>query len=485
MKLWLFIGLLAFNSWGFAYDLPSEPSRRLSPDSQFLLRISRGIADLSAEASRGIVFISVSKRSRGSSFDMNPFDYWFNPRTERDGSDTPERRQQGVGSGFFVDLKRGYIISNNHVIADADEISLKLANGSIYAGKVLGRDPMTDVAIIQIKDKTFNRKGLAELRLVPMDQIRPGELVLALGAPFGLEASVSFGVISATSRGNLDIIRLGNFMQTDAAINPGNSGGPLLNMAGDVIGVNTAIYSRTGASAGIGFAIPARLVKQVATELINTGKVNRAYLGVRLDQDLSEDIIVGLNLPKNTQGALVSEVEPGTAAAKAGLEAGDVIVALDGQKVKDRSELTYRIGLLRPGSKAKLNVYRRGKLQTIVISLEAAPDTKNPPLVKKSSKADLNTAAGLKLQAINSKSKAFNQLKRQYGLSANQGLLVLEVLPNSEADVNGIQQGDVLLEANQKELITVKDFEAVYRQGQPVLVKLQRGPRNLFATLRR
>ncbi len=484
MKFWLLIALLTIDSLGFAYDLPSEPHRRQSSDTQFLLRFSKGIADLSADAAKGIVFISISKRGRGTGFEMNPFDYWFNPRVEKGASDSSERRQQGVGSGFFVDLKRGYIISNNHVIADADEISLKLANGGVYAGKILGRDPTTDVAVIQIKDKAFNRRGLDELRLASTDQTRTGELVLALGAPFGLEASVSFGVISATSRGNLDIIRLGNFMQTDAAINPGNSGGPLLNMAGEVIGVNTAIYSRTGASAGIGFAIPARLVRQVATELINSGKISRAYLGVRLDQDLSEDIVIGLNLPKDTQGALVSEVEPGTAAAKAGLEAGDVIISLDGQKVKDRSELTYRIGLLRPGTKAKLELYRRGKLQAIQINLDSAPETKAKSL-QKSPRAEANAPAGLKLQPINPKTKEFAELKKRYGITVNKGLLVLEVLPNSEAEVNGIQEGDVLLEANQKELLSVKDFEGVYRQGQQVLLKLQRGSRNLFATLRR
>ena len=247
---------------GFSYEIPRAPANtNVSSNIKALQQMSEGISELAANANKAVVFVSISKTIKGMPFgEINPFEFFFGPQFRgHPRGQAPERKQKGVGSGFIIDLKKGLILTNNHVIEGADEISLKLANGETYDGKVLGRDKNTDVAVVKIKDKKYNRKGLGVLNLADSKKTKVGQFVIALGAPFGLEASLSFGVISALGRGNLQITNLGNFIQTDAAINPGNSGGPLLNMDGQVIGINTAIYSRSGSSAGIGFAVPAAL----------------------------------------------------------------------------------------------------------------------------------------------------------------------------------------------------------------------------------
>lgn len=412
--------------------------------------------------------------------EINPFDFFFGPRRDEDQSIQPNQRQQGLGSGFIVDLKNGYVISNNHVVEQANEIALKLANGRVYDGRIVGRDPATDIAVIQIKDKAFERKGLTELKLATSDKGQAGEFVLALGAPFGLEASVSFGVISASRRGNLDIIEFGNFMQTDAAINPGNSGGPLVDMNGDVIGMNTAIFSRSGTSAGIGFAIPAPLVRTVATELINNGKVARGYLGIRLDQDLTEDIAVGLGLPPDAKGALVSEIHAGSPAEKAKLTSGDVITAVNGKKVTNRAELLYQVRLMKPPEKVVLEYLRAAKTFTTSLVLAPFPEQK----IASGGSGAPNAPGGLKLEVLSSNAR-IKALRTQFGFVSKKGLLVTAVAPASEAEINGIRPGDVLLQLNHRPLGTVNDFAAAYQKNKRILIQLERSGRTLFATVRR
>ena len=347
--------LLLISPLALAYELPESQPHHFSAEVALLQSMSKGIAEISAEAKKAIVFVSTSKTVKGNPFggQMNPFEFFFGPMPYRQGSET-ERKEKALGSGFLVDLKKGYILTNNHVIDEADEITVKLANDESYSGKVLGRDKNTDIAIIKIKNDKFKRDGLAELTLGDSDKVQVGEFVIAVGAPFGLEASLSFGILSAAQRGNLQITNLGNFLQTDAAINPGNSGGPLLDTRGQVVGMNTAIFSRSGGSAGIGFAVPASLIRKVVPQLIDQGHLNRGYLGVRLTQELDEDINSGLGLSGDAKGALVSFVQEGTPAHKAGLMAGDVITSVEGKKVTNNSDLTNAVGLLPPGKKIKV-----------------------------------------------------------------------------------------------------------------------------------
>jgi serine protease Do len=478
----LFLGLVLVFIYGtaYAYKLPGSKPMAASDNLLFLQKVSKGISELALKGSKAIVFVSVSKTVRGRPFgEVDPFEFFFGPQyRER----RPERKQKGLGSGFFVDLNKGYIITNNHVIEGAEEITLKLANGSTQRAKVLGRDKNTDVAVVQINDKNFNRKGLAVLSLGNSDKIRVGEMVIALGAPFGLESSLSFGVLSARGRGNLNITTLGNFMQTDAAINPGNSGGPLLSASGEVIGMNTAIYSRSGSSAGIGFAVPSNLVRSIAHQLIENGSVSRGFLGVRL-QPLDDDISLGFGLPEGTEGIVVVSVQPGAPAAKAGLEDGDVIIAIEGKKVRDPSELTNAIGLLSPGSKVKVTYFRNGKKANVTAILANYPGDLR---ADKASSGGANRAyAGLKLRAFSKNNADYKRHKELYMLTSNSGLLVLDVALGSSAAAAGLRQGDLILQVNRRILRTPQNFKKIYASSKKLLIRLERGGDFLFASIRK
>lgn len=469
---------------GYAYQIPQEKSDlAMSPAIRSLQTISQGVSELADQSSKAIVFISVSKIIKGQPYGtIDPFDFFFGPNFRGPQYNQPrERKQEGLGSGFFIDLKKGYIITNNHVIEGADEISLKLANDETYTAKVLGSDPNTDVAVVQINDKKFNRKGLTQLYLSDSSNIKVGEFVIALGAPFGLEASLSFGSVSATGRGNLNITNLGNFIQTDAAINPGNSGGPLINMEGKVIGMNTAIYSRTGSSAGIGFAVPSNLVKEIALQLINKGAVARGYLGVALSQELDEELISGLNLPPNTKGALISRVENNTPADKAGLESGDVIIEVNKKIIKSRQDLTNIIGLMPPGKKVNITFYRAGKKKQTTLKLGSFPGS--DVAMKEKNQKESQDLAGLSLETLNR--SRHSEFINRYQIQSKSGLLVTDIDPKSKAAAAGIRPGDVLLEANRKKLQSPDDFEDIYEDSKRLLIQLERSGTYLFASIRK
>ncbi len=474
------IGLFLIPSLTYGYQFPKSNNGIISsPQLELLDKMSKGVSDLAEKAGKAVVFVSVSKTIRGYGYgDATPYDFFFGPRGKGQYR-SPEKKQAGLGSGFLVDLDRGYIITNNHVIEGADEISLQLANGEKYDGKVLGRDKNTDVAIVQIKNKKYNRKGLLALTLGNSDEARAGQLVVALGAPFGLKSSLSFGVLSATKRGALGITDLGNFLQTDAAINPGNSGGPLLDMSGQVIGMNTAIYSRSGGSAGIGFAVPANIVRKVAGQLVNKGAVSRGYLGVSLAQELDEDIALGLGVPENVEGALISQVQPGAPAAKAGLESGDIIIEVAGKKVKSNNELKNTVGLLQPNQKVKIVFYRNGKLKNITVALASYKSPDNPIVNTK------KLSSGLSLSKIRPGSPEYKSQKSTYGFKSKKGLLVTQVERNSKAWGAGIREGDVLLKVNRRNLDSVANFNKLYNKSKRLLVQLDRQGNFLFASIRK
>jgi serine protease Do len=471
-----------------AYKVPTSESALLnSANVKVLQQISDGVSEISREATRAVVFVSISKTIKGVPFnEINPFDFFFGPQGPHGGRPPQEQKQKGLGSGFFVDLEKGYILTNNHVIEGADEIMLKLANGQTYPGTVLGRDENTDVAVVQVKDPKFDRKTLSELHLGDSDQCHVGEFVVALGAPFGLEASTSFGVLSALGRGNLNITNLGNFLQTDAAINPGNSGGPLLNSRGLVIGINTAIFSRSGSSAGIGFAVPSSLVRVVAEQLINKGSVERGYLGVRLVQELDDDIAAGLGLPEGTEGALVASVQPATPAEKGGLEAGDVVITVNGKKVQSNADLTNNIGLLPPGTVVPLAVLRSGKTKTLSVTLSQYPNAEALGKVDGNEfKNGESLPAGLSLKVLDPKDANFAPLKQRFSFTSKRGLLVTQVAPDSKGEAAGIRPGDVLLSVNKKELKSIDDFKRGLKDSARVLIQLEREGTMLFAAIRK
>lgn len=469
-----------------AYKLPDTSNRSLSlsSKSEELKRLSDGVSEIAQKASSSIVFVSVSKIIKGRpTGQFNPFEFWFPELRDRMQRQQSKPQKSGIGSGFIVDLEKGYVITNNHVVDGADEISLKLANEQSYDATVVGTDKNTDVAVVQIKDKNFSRKGLSQLILDNSDTAKVGEFVVALGAPFGLESSISFGVISALSRGNLRLTKLGNFIQTDAAINPGNSGGPLINMTGDVIGMNTAIFSQDGGYNGIGFAVPANLIRKIANQLIEKGKVDRGYIGVFL-QDLTSEIAGHLGLPAGTKGVLIQDVEPNGPADKSGVKQGDVFTAVDGRRVRDSSELSNKIGLKNPGDQSKITFYRDGKKRTLNLSISSFPSKKtlaqnyrNLPSNRLNSRDRGSTAEnafkfGLYLVGLDKK------LRRQFALTSSSGALVIDLEPNAPGARFGLLPGDLIVATIINKRTTAirnpSDFAKSLKNRSSALLKIER-----------
>lgn len=481
----------------FAYTIPPATPPKSDPDTtQVLHKMSKGVASIAKQANQAIVFVSVYKNAANMPQGMvDPFEFFFGPRGPRGSQPGPDndprglpggpggpggRREGGLGSGFIIDLKKGYILTNNHVVQGADEIQLKLANGESYEGRIVGRDQNTDVAVVQIKKDDFNRKGIAELSLGNSDSLDVGDFVVALGAPFGLEASLSFGVVSAMQRGNLDITKLGNFIQTDAAINPGNSGGPLLDMEGLVIGVNTAIYSRSGAYNGIGFAVPSNLVRNIAEQLINNGHIRRGYLGVFL-QPIDDELQSGLNLPEGVKGgALVARVQRGSPADKAGLEPGDVVSEVNGTPMKMHSEIVNTIGLLKPGTKVALTLYRDGSKKSVTVAVGEHPDDEaEDGKPGKAQAADKAMPFGMSLSGWSKQAAA------RYNLESTFGAIVTSVEPNDAADRAGIRSGDLILKVDNRKITSPEDFQKAAKGKSKVLVWIERSGEFYFVQLRK
>ncbi len=467
-------------SAAFGYELANkQPPTNISENLKALKAISQGITELASQASKSIVFVSISKNIPSSRYgQIDPFEFFFGPQYRQQ---RPERKQSGLGSGFIVDLDKGYIITNNHVIEGADELKLKLANGKTYNGKVLGRDKNTDVAVVEVQDSDFDRSGLTQLHLGDSDQMKVGEFVVALGAPFGLESSLSFGVISARDRVDLNITEIGNFIQTDAAINPGNSGGPLINTEGQVIGMNTAIYSRSGSSAGIGFAVPSNIVRRTANQLINKGSVDRGYLGIQM-AELDSDMAQALGLPKKTEGTLINYVEPGTPAARAGLQDADVITAINNRKVRKPAELRSLIGLKPAGTKVKITYFRNGKTQTTTATLGNYPSDNR--LAQQAGQGKKSLFGGLKLVALSKKN--VKRLSNRYDFISTSGIVISEVARNSQAAAAGLMPGDVILKLNRKTVNNIKQFRKIYNNKKSkLLVQIERKGTFFFTSLKK
>ncbi len=282
-----------------------------------------------------------------------------------------EREEQAIGSGVIVDAAKGYVLTNNHVVAQADKIKVRLNDDRQFDAKLIGTDPQTDLAVLQIK-----ADGLSALPLGDSAQLQVGDFVVAIGSPFNLRQTVTSGIVSGLGRdtGSNDG-SYQDFIQTDASINPGNSGGALINLRGELVGINSQIYSQSGGSIGIGFSIPVNLAKSVMTQLITTGKVDRGRIGI-VGQDLTPELVKAFGLKDNTHGALVAKVVPGSPADKAGLKAGDVVIAANGKAIKDMPELRNLIGLLKVGDKVELTVLRDGANKQITVVVGKSPEDK-------------------------------------------------------------------------------------------------------------
>lgn len=451
-----------------------------------LKALSRGVGAIANQASNALVFITVARIAEGPEGRSHPFDHFFGPPPDHmPGEQGP--RQEGLGSGFFVDLANGYIMTNNHVIADADEIKLELADGEVYEGQVLGRDSNTDIAILKIADPEFNRDGLTQLSFADDQEITVGDFVLALGAPFGLDASVSFGVISALDRGTLGITALGNFIQTDAAINPGNSGGPLMSLDGEVIGLNTAIFSATGANGGIGFAVPASLAKEIGERLINDGEIRRGFLGVTL-QSLNEELAYVLGIDAGVEGAIVARLEEGGPGDKAGIEAGDVIVGIDDEAMENETQIINYVGMMRPKTEVKIRVMRQGQEKVFAVVLGEFPspervrsDDRPEKAPSSSDSQERGDDLGLHTAPLT------DDLKKQYSIEASEGAVVLDIEPLSVAAASGLRVGDLILQVNGQSIEKPADLEQVIggSEGRGLLFRVERSGDYFFVGIRR
>ncbi|MBJ6726283.1 DegQ family serine endoprotease [Geomesophilobacter sediminis] len=404
----------------------------------------------------------------------NPFRHYFG---DRDGGnfdeffkhffgDTPDRemKQQSLGSGVIVS-RDGYILTNNHVVEGTGEIKVKLSDGRELKARVIGRDPKTDLALIKV---TSGFENLPVLTLGDSEKMRVGDWVLAVGNPFGLELTVTQGIISATGR----VIGSGpydNFLQTDAPINPGNSGGPLVNLRGEVVGINTAIVS---GGQGIGFAIPSDLAKSVMTQLREKGKVTRGWIGVSI-QSVTPEIAKAFGM-KDTRGALVGDVIPEGPAARAGIKRGDIILAFDGRPVKSSNDLPRVVAETAVGKQVEVTILRDKK------------EIRTPVKVAELTDARAATGEapaegyGMKLSNLD------DQLRERFGLTENAGVVVTDVASGSVADDAGIEAGDVIKEVNRVPVRNLAQYQEQIRKGtsgEPVLLLVQRGKETFYVSL--
>jgi serine protease Do len=467
-----FIGLLLFCLIGVfssatLFPPYSQPEALASPD---LPTPPESFSQLAKKASPSVVNISTVKviKGRGGArlpFGQNdPFRDFFD-RFFR--NQVPEEfRQRSLGSGFIID-KDGFILTNNHVVEKSDEIKVKLADETEFEAKIIGRDPKTDLALIKIQPDN----PLTPISLGDSDKLQVGDWVIAIGNPFGLGNTVTAGIVSAKYRqigeGSYD-----NFIQTDAPINPGNSGGPLLNIAGEVVGINSAIFTQSGGNVGIGFAVPINMAKDLLPQL-KKGKVIRGWLGVMI-QKITPELKDKLSL-KDERGALVADVTAGGPADTAGIKRGDVIVSFDGKEIREMRDLPYIVASTPVGKTVTVTVVRNGLKKIFQVKIEELKEEKEPVAVSKDEEN-----FGMTVKEITP------ELAQNFGLSEKSGLVVVQVDNNTPAEEAGIQPGDIILELDQVPVKSLEQFThkiKTYKKGDTILFLVKRKGATLYITL--
>jgi len=382
-----------------------------------------------------------------------------------EGQQEMKREVSAAGSGVIVDAAKGYVVTNHHVVADSDEIKVFLNDDRVYDAKIVGSDAGTDIAVIQLQ----NPKNLTAMPLGNSDNLRVGDYVVAIGNPFGLQHTVTSGIVSALGRRGIQEDGYEDFIQTDASINPGNSGGALINLKGELVGINSAIFSQSGGNIGIGFAIPSNIAKSIMAQILEFGEVKRGLLGVSI-RDFSEDTAEALGMKTdNFQGALVEEVFPDSAAEKAGIAVGDIIVAVDDQKVSSAGDLRTNIGLKRTGEKVRITVVRDNRNRTVVATL--GESTIEPQLIAGEIHQGL---AGAEFANYDGKSQPYK----------GKGVLVTAVAPGSPAELRGLQASDVITLVNQQPVASVNELQKLAKDQPLLMLKIHRGDRVLLRQIR-
>ncbi len=382
-----------------------------------------------------------------------------------EGQQPRQREVSAAGSGVIIDAKNGYILTNHHVIESADEIRVFLNDDRALDAIVIGSDPGTDIAVIQIE----NPENLVAMSLGDSEKLRVGDFVVAIGNPFGLQHTVTSGIVSALGRRGIHRDGYEDFIQTDASINPGNSGGALINLKGELIGINSAIYSQNGGNIGIGFAIPVNIAESIMAQILEFGEVKRGLLGVSI-RDFSAETAEALGIETdNFQGALVEEVFPDSPAEKAGIEVGDIIVAVDGQKISGAGDLRTTIGLKRSGDKVRITVNRNAKSLRFTATLGEL--NTEPELVA----GDIHPGlAGAEFSSYDGSSQAYS----------GPGVLITSVASGSPAEFRGLQTNDVITLVNQQPIKNVSDLQKLAADQSLLVLKIHRGNRTLLRTIR-
>jgi len=483
------VGLIVF--WSAVI---TTPAFSVDAGVENLRQTSKAFAAVARQVSPLVVFIQVESKvsdMRAVPF-SSPFgDEWpfgddFFKRFFGDGfpgfqpSPRPEQprsepRVMGQGSGFVFKTDKGllsdktYILTNNHVVANADKIRVQFKDGKEFDAKITGRDPQSDVAVIEIK-----AGELSTLSFADSSKLEVGEWVVAIGNPFGLSHTLTVGVVSAKGRTSVGINDYEDFIQTDAAINPGNSGGPLVNLNGEVVGINTAIFSRSGGNMGIGFAIPSNLAQGIANQLIETGEVTRGYLGIVI-QPLTAELAESFDVEPG-KGILVAQVSEDSPAKKAGLRQGDIIIKFRGKPVVDVGDFRNRVALTAPSSKVQLTVLRNGKEMNLKVTIGKL--TKDKLFAE--GPAQSASEIGLTVQTLTA------QLAEQFDAKLGEGVVVTAVQPGSIAARAGIEVGSIILQVNRKPVKTAKEFRRIIKanaSSRRVLMLIRKGHMQRYVAL--
>jgi len=426
--------------------------------SPMLLDIEQEITRISEKSQKSVAFIKVIKTLRGKPM-VDPF--WDMLRDFGFRYNVPQfnPRQEGLGTGFVIDAAEGYLVTNNHVVEGADKVEVTI-NKKTFNAMVVGADPKTDIGLIKLEK--FSKGDIEQLPFADSDTVKVGSFVIAIGNPFGLSQSVSFGIVSAKGRSNVNITEYEDFIQTDAAINPGNSGGPLLNLRGEVIGMNTAIFSKSGGYMGIGFAVPSNMIKAITDQLRSGKKIKRAMMGVNI-QDLTPELREALGVPEERSGVLISSVVKGSPAEKAGIKKGDIVVSYDGKPVESASQLRNLVAFSSFGRKIPLTVWREGK--TIDLTLVLSEKFEFPEGADEDS---------------------FSSSNFGFSVTERDGKVVVEqVNPYSLAAMAGLREGDIILEVNRRPVKNVREFNSAVEGSKSVLLLINRKGREFFVVINR
>lgn len=437
-------------------------SMALIPQAQAALPFGAGsdirsLAPVLEKVTPAVVNISVSGSKVSRQALPEPFRFFFGPNIP--GEQVQERPFQALGSGVIIDAEKGYVITNNHVISDADKILITLIDGQEYEAELIGSDKQSDIALLKV-----DAKDLVEIEYADSDQLRVGDFAIAIGNPFGLGQTVTSGIISALGRSGLNVENLENFIQTDAAINSGNSGGALLDLEGKLVGINTAILGPGGGNIGIGFAIPANMVKNLAEQIVEFGEVRRGVLGV-MGGELTSELARTFGY-RSQHGAFVSQVMENSSADKAGLKAGDIIISLDGKPVRSFGELRAKVATMGADKKVTLGLFRDGKKEQVDVTLARAEDD--------------DVAADTLNEALQGATLA--KTGSEDGI---KGVKITEVTPRSPAARSGLEQGDVIIGVNRKRVKDLSDLRKII-EGKPdvIALNIQRGNSSIYLVLR-